>query len=606
MKLIKQIEIKSFRSFGNRKQESYKLIKCNDLNIISGANDSGKSNVLRALNLFFNNLTDPNVIFNFDRDFHRIPNPDEDDVKVQLVTIKIWFDNQKNKGKNVTSPVNVYLPAEFWVSKTWKRTSTYTNDDIITSIEREFEKEKGENFENFLNEEIKDKRTLKSVVKASLQRQLTDFLHSIQFHYVPAIKDRDYFSHLYGELQKTLWKSKKSTVERKKIDFEQTIQAETNQLMEEFKSSISASSIIDFNPVFELPSDLINLFRALVVQTGNVDLTLRGDGFQAKLIPEILHFISQKELTLTSASVRSGEKSKKYFIWGFEEPENSYEYKNAQLLAEKFKTRFIENAQIFITTHSFNFVSLESENVSKYRVWKDNKFSSSKIAKIKSDPNGRLNFEGNDFKSDEKKLEEELGVFYLNSHLDEIYKKQEEDLKAIQEKLSSINKPILYTEGNNVNFIKKAKEFFGSELELDIESLGGKNELKHYFSKFAQTGYDRHKMFFVFDCDAVAEYEACLEKKTKLLLPFIFRLNSENNVEEIKKGIENLFDTALFDNESKLFSVTETKRDGNILSRNRSLRKSEFQKFIIEERNIEEDFYNFSELFKFIEENLNE
>jgi hypothetical protein len=41
--------------------------------------------------------------------------------------------------------------------------------------------------------------------------------------------------------------------------------------MEEFKNSIGGNGNIE--PVFQLPSDLINLFRALVVQTGNVDLT---------------------------------------------------------------------------------------------------------------------------------------------------------------------------------------------------------------------------------------------------------------------------------------------------------------------------------------------
>ena len=249
---------------------------------------------------------------------------------------------------------------------------------------------KKEYYGNFLYEEGTKKVGLRSNVKASLQKQLTDFLHSIQFHYVPAIKDKDYFSHLYGELQKTLWKAKKSNVESKKNEFQRVIQIETNQLMGEFKSSLSSAGTTRFDPVFELPSDLINLFRALVVQTGNVDLTLRGDGLQAKLIPEILYFISQKEMTLTSASVRPGEKSKKYFVWGFEEPENSYEYRNAQLLAEKFKTKFINNAQIFVTTHSFNFISLDSENISKYRVWEDSVSSSSKIAKIKMDEQGRL------------------------------------------------------------------------------------------------------------------------------------------------------------------------------------------------------------------------
>ena len=180
-----------------------------------------------------------------------------------------------------------------------------------------------------------------------------------------------------GRVCEELWKTKISTVEDKKNEFEKAIQVETDILMSEFKNSISINS--DIKPVFQLPSDLINLFRALVVQTGSVDLTLRGDGFQAKLIPEILNFIAIKELSFTAKSIKSDYKAKKYFIWGFEEPENSYEYRNAQILAEKFKEIFSKNAQIFITTHSFNFLSLRGENIGIYRVWKDNEIKRSKI-----------------------------------------------------------------------------------------------------------------------------------------------------------------------------------------------------------------------------------
>ena len=69
-------------------------------------------------------------------------------------------------------------------------------------------------------------------------------------------------------------------------------------------------------------------------------MKLRGDGIQAKLIPEILYFIALQEKKLTSTKIKSGQKAKKYFIWGFEVPENSYEYKNAQILADRFKDIF--------------------------------------------------------------------------------------------------------------------------------------------------------------------------------------------------------------------------------------------------------------------------
>ncbi|WP_185204784.1 AAA family ATPase [Chryseobacterium sp. C3] len=53
MDIISKIEIKHFRLFdGGKDQEKVHIEELGDFNIFSGANDSGKSNVLRALNLF--------------------------------------------------------------------------------------------------------------------------------------------------------------------------------------------------------------------------------------------------------------------------------------------------------------------------------------------------------------------------------------------------------------------------------------------------------------------------------------------------------------------------------------------------------------------------
>ena len=390
MQIIEQIEIKNFRSFGNRKGETTKVSKVNQLNVISGANDSGKSNVLRGLNLFFNGYTELNEFFDFQRDFFKKENPDDDDIKEELTTIKIWFHNNNNRNKNEKNETRVFLPERFWVSKKFKKTTQFSQSDISSNVELSFKHEKKESFDYFLSE---DGETLKSMTKASLQKQLTEFLGSIQFHYVPAIKDRQYFSHLYGELQQTLWKADKSSVDKKKNEFEAEIQKETMLLMDEFKETLNHPSL-DFEPAFQLPQNMMDLFKTLQVKTGDVDLRLRGDGVQAKLIPEILHFIATKERSITTKTVRQGEQSKKYFVWGFEEPENSYEYRNAQLLADRFKSKFVEHAQIFITTHSFNFISMAGNSVSKYRVWKDRSTASSKISKLKQEASGQLSLEG--------------------------------------------------------------------------------------------------------------------------------------------------------------------------------------------------------------------
>lgn len=600
MNIIEQIEIKNFRSFGNRKLESYKVLKCQSLNIISGANDSGKSNILRALNLFFNKKTDLNNFFDFSKDFFKKEEIDENEIKEELVTIKIWFHNPKNIGKNQEKKSNIYLPEKFWVSRKWKKTSEFSLFDQLSSIEKDFEIEKNKDFDLFLV----DGKTLKSNARASLQKQLTDFINSIQFHYVPAIKDSSYFSHLYGELQQTLWKTKISTVEKRKNEFEKAIQEETDQLMEDFKNSIGGDGSIE--PVFQLPSDLINLFRALVVQTGNVDLTLRGDGFQAKLIPEILNFIAIKEISFTAKSIKSDYKSKKYFIWGFEEPENSYEYRNAQILAEKFKNIYSQNAQIFISTHSFNFLSLRGDNIGVYRIWKDSHTKGSKITKLKFDTKGKIRFDSTALYSDWELLQDELGFFYLNEELNTIYEEKRKQIEFIKAKTEEIVKPIIYSEGNNYKFLERAKRIFLPNLDIEINDCGGKNELQKLFNLFAKTEFNRFHIFFVFDCDANSSYNACKLLKSNFITPYIFSKNINNKIIEIQSGIENLFDAELIEiiDESQLFSVTEVHKDGKIISRDRKLRKDNFLKYFLEERDEDNDFCNFVELFKIIEEKI--
>ncbi|MEY8216475.1 MAG: AAA family ATPase, partial [Colwellia sp.] len=254
MVVIEQIEIKNFRSFGNRTGETTKLVKVKPLNILSGSNDSGKSNVLRALNLFFNGHTDLNRFFDSNVDFFNKEVPDDKDIKEELVTIKLWFSNEKNKNKNKNQPKKSYLPTKFWVSKKWKKSSVYDAESQKSNIELSFIKEKNKDDKgHFLDAD----GYLKYPIKGSLQKQLTDFLTQIQFHYVPAIKDKLYFSHLFGELQQTLWKGQASKVDSKKNASQKEIQAETSILMEEFKDTLNQQNL-NYEPVFQLPENLVD------------------------------------------------------------------------------------------------------------------------------------------------------------------------------------------------------------------------------------------------------------------------------------------------------------------------------------------------------------
>ena len=61
--LIRKIRIKNFRSIVDE------TLKLENFNVFVGLNDCGKSNVLKALNLFFNDETEPDQPLDFPRDY---------------------------------------------------------------------------------------------------------------------------------------------------------------------------------------------------------------------------------------------------------------------------------------------------------------------------------------------------------------------------------------------------------------------------------------------------------------------------------------------------------------------------------------------------------
>jgi AAA15 family ATPase/GTPase len=80
--IVKSVSIRNFRSI-----ESVQ-VQCSDIVGFYGSNDAGKSNILRALNLFFNNQTDYQTNFDFRADFNahkQTPKQKAKEVIVELV-----------------------------------------------------------------------------------------------------------------------------------------------------------------------------------------------------------------------------------------------------------------------------------------------------------------------------------------------------------------------------------------------------------------------------------------------------------------------------------------------------------------------------------------
>lgn len=325
MRIIKKIEINYFRS-----TYSVDLKDVSDLNILIGGNDSGKSNILRALNLFFNNETELGQNFYFPDDLTRKREQEARDAKGRAtIWMKIHFNNFL-KWKS--------LPKDFSIKKVWNR---YTGTPEIiypTGI----------------------KTT--SVVK---------FLNKLSFHYVPAVRGREIFNYFLTILHDALLDDEKAGLLTSTQDLIETININTKDMSKRILNGVGIESNV------QPPTNLRFLFNALDFSTGysghSVPLQKRGDGIQSRHIPFILDFVARH--------------SKTYHIWAYEEPETSLEMGPAFELAKQFDEDFSKENQVFLTTHSPAFYDLSGQRTSKWFVYQKivNEEYETKVEKVSSD-----------------------------------------------------------------------------------------------------------------------------------------------------------------------------------------------------------------------------
>lgn len=408
MILISKINIEYYRSL---KKVTIKNV--NHLNIFSGKNDIGKSNILKALDTFFNK-SKVNFLDDFNKE--RLNEVRQDSIKgKQYIKITIELNNP---GSYKT------LPDKFSISKSWDR-----EGNLIEGYKDNFD---------FL---VRSKKIPDDKLKIA-RRTLTQFLNKIRFTYVPAIRDENFFSYLLNKLQETIFeveeRKRNQTFQKNISGFNEIINELTSTLNNEFENVSGISSNLSF------PNNVSEIFQRLIIDTksGNHDipLRLRGDGIRLRYIPTILNYISTN--------------SKYIEIWGFDEPENSCEYSLSQKIAEQFANEYCKKTQIFVASHSFHFISLSTINTSKYRVFRNLESLNTDLALI-DDSNRDL-------------LSNELGILDINKELSILYKsltKEMEHIDYTKSALKNAQKPYLIFEGKTDNDL----------FELAFESLYSKN-----------------------------------------------------------------------------------------------------------------------------------
>jgi len=326
-KYIKEISINRFRSIGKMD------ISVDNITIFSGKNNSGKSNILKALNLFFNKETSFHTQYNHDVDYNKFFRGRLGGVR--RVTIKISFIGIGNGA----------LKDDFWISR-----------EFGDGIEGELEyKSSNEN----INNKIK-------AGDGNIIRQFTGFYNKISYIYIPAVRDRNFIKYLFQLFEDII---RADTIKDKQLnqsikDISEILQSKANDI------STSFGEFINLYTSASLSSNMKDILGAVTInvenpdisekykEISNVDIFSSGDGI---LMSYIMYFIAYM----------SSKISNRYYIWGFEEPETALEYSKAQSLAENFFIDFSEKAQIFITTHSPAFIKLKdkTKKVAFYRVY---------------------------------------------------------------------------------------------------------------------------------------------------------------------------------------------------------------------------------------------
>lgn len=490
---LKTIRVKNFRSIVDQSFE------VGDLTVVVGHNDAGKSNFLRAINLFFNSETDPGRLFDFAADFSTRASVG----KGKARQIEITLDLQPPEG--------------------------FSNRDLVR-----WKRYWREGSSRWVSEELYWLGTRKPIAGTA---KIKPWLDRIKYKYVPAIKGREYFTLLLRDLHDTLAETVDAELRTASADFIAAIRGHTASISSTLTKSLGITSQL------QLPSNLRSLFEVLDFETtsGSVptsrSLQLRGDGVKVRHIAAILKFLADQERKISSKG-----KIRPTTIWGYEEPENNLELSRAFGHAQELMD-YSAQVQIILTTHSPAFYSLAARGEPRVRG----------LIAISADFGTTLEpFTDSTASS----LDESLGLMPLVApyivEQTEMLRKQDEAVEKLTAELSSANRPMVVVAGEtDVSYIKAALSALRPDLlsRVTIEHLGSAGSggskgagdgaldslVRHWQNNPALGG---RKALAIYDCDAPGKEITTSHLLVRRLVRIVNPVAS--------KGIENLLPPELF------------------------------------------------------------
>ena len=156
------------------------------MNLFVGLNDAGKSNILKALNLFFNNETEPDVPFDFEHDYSK------------------YAPIRKKKAKEITITLIFSIPDRY----------SYHEDVIWTKVWR-------------IDGLYKDSSREWTFTPYS---KVYTLLSRINYKYVPAIRSDSYFKLLLADLYTCIAKEANVELLEKSNEYSYALDGFTQQI----------------------------------------------------------------------------------------------------------------------------------------------------------------------------------------------------------------------------------------------------------------------------------------------------------------------------------------------------------------------------------------
>ncbi|MCF3109635.1 ATP-binding protein [Niabella sp. CC-SYL272] len=337
MKLTR-FTIKNFRSFKDPVSFS---INSNYITL-TGENNCGKSNVLRALDLFFNGNIE-NRPFDAILDMHAF-NVNENGKEKATISVTFQLDPKKDKK----------LIAKFEEFRSLDIIKNFDNKNVTLSLTIS-----RSNYEQVqYNDPINGQKYQPKEIQDFFNY---DFRRSLNYIYIPAVKDLNNFINkdITYELTKRIFntwgrgrnpsalefKSKFDNIKKNIEEIISSANGNITQILQEQSPQIK-------NFIFNIPfKDVTEFLSSLPISIDDsivTDISRKGSGIQAITMFSLLRYLDKYKPTNKNSNAQ--------YIWAIEEPE-TFLHPKAQRNLYNALLNYSSDTPILLTTHSYHFLN---------------------------------------------------------------------------------------------------------------------------------------------------------------------------------------------------------------------------------------------------------